>query len=240
MKKLVNKPNLFIVCLMMLTMMSRPLWAAADERVVRDRAVGEFSELSVGGAFEVILIQGDTYALKVESKEDQYEKVITELKGDRLRIRYESSRWERNHSKITLYITYKSLEELDISGACDVKGETPLKAESLDIEFSGAASAWLELDVKRLKARVSGAGNLNLEGRAEEQWVNLSGAGSYKAYDLKSKKANVKSSGAGKVRVFVTEEFEANASGAASIRYKGNPEKFYANSSAAASIRKAN
>ncbi|MTI30253.1 head GIN domain-containing protein [Xanthovirga aplysinae] len=239
MKKL-NTHIYFLAVLLILPLMAQPIKAFADEGEVRNRSIGEFSELSVGGAFEVILTQGNSYKLKVEATEEQHEKVITELRGDRLRIRYESKRWEKNRSKITLYITYKNLEELNISGACHVKGETPLKGDHLGIEFSGASSANLELDVKSLKAKISGAGDLTLEGKADEQWVNSSGAGSYKALALESRKANVKSSGAGSIRVHVTEEFEANASGAASIRFKGNPEKFYANTTGAANVRQVN
>jgi hypothetical protein len=59
----------------------------------------------------------------------------------------------------------------------------------------------------------------------------MSGAGNYNGFELKSEKAKVDMSGVGNVRVYVTKELNASASGVGSVRYKGNPESITKNSS---------
>jgi hypothetical protein len=53
--------------------------------------------------------------------------------------------------------------------------------------------------------------------------VDLGGAGSYIADQLKSQAANVSLSGAGSARVWAEVELNAHVTGAGSIKYKGNP-----------------
>jgi hypothetical protein len=81
----------------------------------------------------------------------------------------------------------------------------------------------LELESRRVLVRLSGAGSIELSGQAEELELQLSGAGSIDAERLATKRARVRSSGAGQCRLQVSETLEASLSGVGRILYRGSP-----------------
>ena len=88
-----------------------------------------------------------------------------------------------------------------------------------------------------LDVTISGAGDVKLSGSSQTQKVRLSGAGDYNAQHLKTKYTDARVSGAGSAVVFASEEIEAYASGAGSVKYYGDPEKQKTNASGAGSVR---
>lgn len=75
-----------------------------------------------------------------------------------------------------------------------------------------------------MTVNLSGLGSANLGGEVNQQVVNLSGAGSYYADDLRSQTAAVNISGVGGAEVWAIETLNAETSGAGNIEYKGNPQ----------------
>ena len=79
--------------------------------------------------------------------------------------------------------------------------------------------------MKALKVQLSGAGLITLEGEAEKQEVNLTGAGSYETFDLESSFCEISISGIGGAEVNVTQRLEARISGMGGIEYMGSPQE---------------
>ncbi len=204
----------------------------------QERNVGQFTGVKVGGAFKVVLSQTGKHRLVVEAEEDLLDKVRTEVKGDVLHI---EMKWDwswKDRDKITVYVEFEDLESLEVSGAADITAKTPIEANDLDISVSGAGDIDLEVNAKTMEVTVSGAGDVSVSGSTDRQKIRLSGAGSYKAQHLKSNYAHAKASGAGSIVVNVSEEIEAYASGAGSVKYYGDPAKEKSNASGAGSISK--
>lgn len=191
----------------------------------------EFSGIDFKSVGEVFLVQGDTCSAKMEGSEEFLKKVQTEIKDDLLTITFSSDvndwsslHWLTREHRIQYFITVKTLSKLKLAGAASIKSEK-LEGDKLTIDHSGAGEMVLKgLRYDELDVYVGGLGEIRLEGEARLQLVDLSGAGSYKAEDLKSQEANVALSGAGSARVWVEGELNANLSGAGSIKYKGDPQ----------------
>lgn len=210
----------------------------ADPIVKQERSVGNFTGIKVGGAFNVYLKQANSTKVVVEAEEDLHDDIRTEVKGGVLHIDMKWDwKWNKNHEKINIYINIDKMDYLDVSGAADLSAADPIRVDDLELECSGAGDIDLELSARSLDVTVSGAGDLRISGSTDRQKVRLSGAGDYKAGDLKSKYTYAKASGAGSVTVHASEEIEAFASGASSVKYYGNPEKERTSSSGAGSIR---
>ena len=214
------------------------LSSCIDPVVKQERSVGQFTGIKVGGAFEVVLSQTGKHRLVVEAEEDLLEKVRTEVKGDVLHIDMEWDWSWKGNDDIIIYIDFKDLESLEISGAADVRADTPIKANDLDIRVSGAGDMDLEVDANTMDVTVSGAADLRVSGSTDRQKVRLSGAGDYEAQHLKSNYTYAKASGAGTIVVYASEEIEAYASGAGSVKYYGDPDREKSNASGAGSISK--
>ena len=201
-----------------------------------DRNVDSFWKISVGEAITVYLTQGSSEKVTVEAKGVDLDEVITEVSGSRLKIEMEGNRNYRDID-VTVYVTYKTLEALDVNSAADLFTKGPIRSDKLEIDISSAGDAEVEVDVDRLIVGISSAGDLTVNGKANSQKVNVSSAGSYYAYELTSKEAEIDVSSAASAKVSVSEDLRASASSGGSVRYKGNPKKRDTNASSGGSVR---
>ncbi len=192
-----------------------------DGNVVKqERAIGSFSGIEVGGAFKVFLTQGDKEHLVVEADENLLELIETEVRGNTLKIT--TSKDIKNSSAMNVYVTFKDLNSLDVSGACHLTSENKLKLGDLDLDCSGASDIMLKLSADKVNLDCSGASQMELYGMAESMDLDISGASQLDAADFEVKVCNADVSGASHGKVFVTGELSADVSGAGSLKYKGD------------------
>jgi hypothetical protein len=204
--------------------------AFAQEQEVRK--IGSFNKISLGGPFDLILKKGDKAALTIETDNIAPGDITTEIRGNTLHIDMKDKKYKlRDVDRSVIYLTYTQLDKIEWSGAGNIKTESVLEAENFELQISGAGNINMDLDVNSLVVNMSGAGNVEMKGKAYSQKVNMSGAGNYNGFELRSQEANVDMSGVGNVRVYVTEDLTASASGVGAVRYRGNPKKVTKNSS---------
>lgn len=234
MKKLMERRLMGI--LMIAGLLTFGQLAFGQSREKRD--VSNFSALSVSSAFKVEISVGSTESLEIEAEDRYMDDIITEVRGGTLVIRIRDSRdTKRMRDSPKAYLTVKSLDRINASGAVVLNTRDALKGKKLDLEISGATVINLEMEVEELYLESSGACVISLEGIAKEQVVKTSGATTYRAYDLESVNADIRVSGAGSANVYVTGKLDVHASGASSIRYRGGAS-INADTSGASSVRK--
>ncbi|GAB3829999.1 head GIN domain-containing protein [Hymenobacter jeollabukensis] len=198
------------------------LAALAQDAGAQLRPVGSFEQVRASGAINVVLRQGPA-EVKVEAAPSVLAQVRTEVDGNTLKIYREKSggmNWGKSE-KVTVYVTSPRLSGVEVSGASDVKGASPISAEQFSIKASGASDVTLQLTAQQLTAHASGASDIRLTGRVERQQVHVSGASDYRAYELQSQQAQVEASGASDAFVYVDGELNAHSSGASDVHYKG-------------------
>ena len=188
----------------------------------RTENIKDFTQLEIEGNFDVFLTQAKEPGLRIEADENLQDIIRVRQDGDRLKI--ECDEHILRAKKKSLHISFTDLAKLELVGAVDLRGETPIEVTSLRIQCSGAIDMDLELLAERLRLDVSGAANCDLEGQVEEVSLELSGAGDFNAIDLRADKMTIVLSGAAKARVYATEELNVVMSGAGSVKYKGDPE----------------
>lgn len=189
--------------------------------IKQERAISEFTQLEVGGAFNVFYTQKDASSLVIEADENLMDKIETTVSGNTLHI---SSRNIKNASKLNIYLSSPKLEEIDISGAATFKTENTITVQDLRIEASGASEGELNLDVETLRTKASGASELKISGEANSHEVTASGAADVKASDLITKTTDATASGASDVKINASEKVSSSSSGAGNISVSGNPE----------------
>lgn len=203
------------------------------------RKLDAFSAVDISGAWEVKLIKGSTHEAKVEGDEEEAKRLVMEVKGNTLEIKRDDTGWRKwGTGKVTIFLTYTSLDELRINGASTVSTDETLNAKSLLLKISGASTVSLKVEVSRLNADISGASTVKMSGTADEHWIEVSGASNYSASDVKARTVDVEASGASSAKVHAEESLEARSYGASSVRYSGNPGKVDADSSGAGSVKK--
>ena len=197
--------------------------------------------ISVSSAFDVYLSKSNEEAVAVSASEVKYrERIKVEVKDGILFISYNSEgmSWGSGNKKLKAYISFKQIDKLKISGACDIFITGTLKADVLEINQSGASDLKGKLDVSKLTVELSGASDMMVTGIASQLSVEASGASDFTGYELVTEICNIKVSGASDVKVTVNKELSAQASGASGIRYKGNAVIREIKSSGSSSVTK--
>jgi len=190
------------------------------------REAKSFTAISVSNAFDVYLTQGNEEAVAVSASEQKYkEKIKVEVKDGVLKISYDEGKfWKKltGNMKLRAYITFKNVDKITASGACDIHLQGKLTADDLSINLSGA-SDWKsgELKTDKLSVNISGASDMTVTGSSTDLKIDASGASSFKSWDFATDNCRVQASGASSVSFTVNKELNAHASGASSIHYKG-------------------
>lgn len=190
------------------------------------RPASNYHGISVSNAFDVYLTQGNEEAVAVSAAETKHrERIKVEVKNGILHIGYENEgkmSWGNGNKKLKAYISFKQIDKLNVSGACDVFVTGTLKADELSISQSGASDLKGKLDVNKLTIDLSGASDMMVTGTASQVSIEASGASDFKGYDLVTETCNAQASGASDIKITVNKELSAHASGASDVRYKGN------------------
>lgn len=178
------------------------------------REVPTFTAVKVGGAANLEIRIGEQQSVEIETDDNLLELTKTYVTNDTLHIERRGSIWTK--SPLRIRITVAELKRLDLSGAskADVKN---VRADKFELDLSGASKVTLEGEAATFIADMSGASNLDAE-------------------NFKTAKTVIEASGASKASVFVTEDLNADASGASRISYAGNPKTIREDESGASRV----
>ena len=189
------------------------------------REAKNFHGINVSNAFDVYIDQSNVEAVAVSASEIKYrDQIKVEVKNGILYVGFDSKgmNWNSGKKKLKAYISFKQIDKLTVSGACDVFITGTIKVDELSINQSGASDLKGKLDVKKLLVDLSGASDITISGNAAQLNVEASGASDFKGFDLVTDICDVRASGASDIKITVNKELSAHASGASDVRYKGN------------------
>jgi len=191
------------------------------------RNLSGFHAIKISNAFTVYISQGNEDAVAISASKAEYKaKIITKVENGVLIIRFDEDKnfwkgWNGDKQKLTAYISIKKIDRLEVSGACDVFFEDGISSEDLSVKLSGASDLKGKIDAKKLSFDISGASDATISGNAAELSVEASGASDFKGYELVTNYCTAEASGASSVNITVNKELNAKASGASSVRFKG-------------------
>jgi hypothetical protein len=203
--------------------------SVSAQKVVNDenaepRNISSFHAIHISNAFTVTLNQSNEEKVVVSANEKEYLQYIeTKVENGVLYISYnEKRKWWPKNRKLRAYISLKNIDEITASGATDVKVEGQLNSSALKLELHGASDIKGEITVSgQLKAHLTGASDLDINGSANDLIIEANGASDVKAYEFKANTCSVNASGACSVHITVNKELSAKLSGASNISYKG-------------------
>lgn len=225
---------------------SAVFFASAQKDIINDPNAeartlnSSFSSIKISGGIDLYLSAGDE-AIAVSASESKYKDAIkTEINNGLLRIYFDGEKaWNNWKNKnLRVYVSFKSLEKLEASGACDVQVSGVITVPSLFLNLSGACDFKGAVQVTDLKLNLSGASDVTVKGSAEKVTIESTGASDVKGYDLITEYCTAKASGASDINITVNKELTAHASGASDINYKGNAVVKEKHSSGASSVDK--
>ncbi|MEJ7588217.1 MAG: head GIN domain-containing protein [Ferruginibacter sp.] len=220
--------------------------ANAQKTIVNDpnaevrTLTGTFNKIEINGGIDLYLSQYESESLAVSAASEEHrENIKTIVQDNTLKIYYDGGKhWNMSNKKMKAYVSFKTLEKLNASGACDVRVEGMIQVPALVLDMSGASEFTGAIVVTTLALRLSGASDVKISGSASTVSIQSSGASDVKAYDLVTDICNAKASGASDINITVNKELNANASGASDIFFKGNGVVKDIHTSGASSVSK--
>lgn len=200
---------------------------ASPSAYSQTRDLNSFNKIRVSGGIKVTLIKSSDSKADIDIKRGDYDDLITQVKGDVLTIKFKSKmlNWGNNNGKADIDLYYSTLESIDASAGCTIRGKDRIITDDMDIDVSSGSSVSVEVETRDLTVDVSSGATCSLSGSTNDQEVDVSSGASYRGREMSSKYTNVDVSSGSSATVWATEMLVADASSGASVRYKGNPKK---------------
>ncbi len=183
------------------------------------RDVKSFNAISVSSALDIYISQGGEESLAVSGSN-----IRSEVNNGTLKIWMEGNKWNKSKQNLNVYISFKELDKLGISGACNVYFVDQIKSDNLRIDMSGASNLKGSVSINKLVILLSGASDVKLSGNSNTVQINASGASSLKGFEFEAEHCKAIVSGACDIKLSVNKEITGTASGASSVHLKGNAD----------------
>jgi Putative auto-transporter adhesin, head GIN domain len=180
------------------------------------RNITGFTKIKAQNAIDLSVAVSNGYSIVIKADDNVLPSVITELQGD------------------TLFISLK--DKTDIKSKVNVSVTVP---ELTDVQLIGAVHATVTgVKADEFKLDATGASSADVSGRAKTVKIKAVGASSVNAEDLKADKADANAVGASKITVSAADELNADATGASSVMYVGEPKNVKQNATDVSTISK--
>jgi hypothetical protein len=234
--------SLITAMIMAISFVSAQETTVINDKNAEPRKVSSFHGIKISNAFDVIIKQGSEEAVVVSATEEKYrERIKVNVVNGILQISYDNEKvwkWSNENKKLRAYISVKNIDQLDISGACDVKVDGVLKGGNLKLELSGASSLKGAVNYNSIVADQSGASNSKLSGTATNLDIEVSGASDFTGFDLVTESCKAGASGASDIKITVNKDLKVDASGASEVQYKGTASVSGFKTTGASSLKK--
>ena len=187
-----------------------------------EKELGSFSEVKTFNAVEVEVIPSDQNRIVItgHSKND----VKFDIVEDRLEIRLSLDNiWSKNNTRITVYTQNLSTIDANEGSSVSVSGE--IKGQELTFRTQEAANIFARVNSRKINVKTVSGGKITLEGKAEEQVVEINTGGHYYGRDLRTSRTDVSAGTAGKGEVYATDYVKATAKLGGTVEIFGRPNE---------------
>lgn len=189
--------------------------------VKREREVQAFDAIVANGSFELILTQGESTGVIVESDEAAQEFIKTNIDGAALKIDIIES--NKKTKVIKIHVTVSDLNSLILLGNVAASSEGVLNCNKLFLFMGGTTSLKINLMASDLDIETGDASNAVLAGSVDVLKVRATDDSDVDAFALESQKCSLKATGFPEVRLNVVSELDLIVTGGGNVYYTGDP-----------------
>lgn len=198
------------------------LMTGSGNVVTREFDFSDFDEVDISHAFQGTITQGDSYSIVVRIDDNLEDSLRVEQQGGRVSIGLGQLTTGVN-ATLEYEITMPSLTALRVSGAGQARLTGFNSGDAFSADASGASRIEGDVTSGDLTAGASGASTITLTGSGGNVRADASGASTIDLAAFTTADANVSASGASNVTVNTSGRLDADASGASSVHYLGQP-----------------
>ena len=196
--------------------------------VTKDVTVQSFSELKASGVFSLYLEQGNTESVKIEADDNFQPLFEVKNEGSLLVIKMQdhiSLKTKKGSKGMKVYVTFKTLKNMDLNTVGNVSSDKMLSFEDLVIKNNSVGSIHLNLSARSVNIKNESVGNVMLSGKADEAIIKNNGVGSLKAYDFVVQKMDINNNGIGSAEINAEKELKVKDSFMGKVSNKGSAKR---------------
>lgn len=187
------------------------------------RNVKDFHALKINTSGDVELRVDSVYKVEVTCEENIIGYLETIEDDGVLKIHFDRDVFDVDGLKIR--ISAPSWDEIEITGSAEVDVPDAINGSTLNLSVTGSGNLKVfKADFDNIKTKVSGSGDVNISGIADDFDCTVSGSGNVDALDCPVKTAKVTVSGSGNVRLDASESLDVTISGSGDVEYQGSPQ----------------
>ena len=170
-----------------------------------EASVKDFSGISVAGAMNVVLNQGDKTSVLIKGNDkDIVDKIVIYVKDNTLNIepkkKFMGFLGSINWDEVTIYVSTPNIESIELAGSGNITTNKPIDAENVDVELAGSGDINISnaFTCNSLDVEVAGSGNVSFDQlKANSLRTSIAGSGdvSYNNMDATNVVSNIAGSG---------------------------------------------
>ena len=189
------------------------------------KSTKEYSGISIGGSFDVLLVKGEEGKITIEGEENIIPYIESVVEENILKINYKKNINIRTTKKLTITVAFNNLESVALGGSGNISSKEFIKSSDFKVSLGGSGNITLNIDAATTKVSMSGSGNIRLKGNSSKFNCALAGSGSISAYELNTDELKATIAGSGNIKTTVSTKIKAKVVGSGSVFYKGKPTK---------------
>jgi hypothetical protein len=194
------------------------------KRVDETRHLDDFTQIENNGAFDLEVIQGDEFEVRVSVDSNLLHRLETHVHGDTLEIDSNAVIGDVVAGPHVI-VTMPVLDELVVHGSGDAVVDTFDARDPIALRIAGSGDLHFTGSAPRLTLEVKGSGDLHARGDTDFAEIKLSGSGDIQARDLVANGADVKLDGSGDVQLTVNGPVDADLNGSGDIDLYGEVDR---------------
>jgi len=200
--------------------------AKADEMEKTESELPPFDSIAIEGGADIrIHLNSKSHRMSLETEKDKLQHIKRKVnKQGVLELKMNAPRGVSFKRPFSVDIYMSCINAIRSRGHLNLTCEEEIQSPNLEIHSEGHITGHLNVKTERLKAKVEGAGELQIRGTTQEQDIELNGAASYQGRELISKSAKAILNGPCKAILHATESAHLEANGFAKIKLTGSPK----------------
>lgn len=181
--------------------------------------IDPFSSLSLSNNFSVVLTPSDEEKIEIETHEDLFPYVEYKVKNEVLDISLEKDKKYKKIKTLNVNVYYKKLDDLLLSGECQLRSEKPVVSETISLSASGVSKVDIAIQTDVFDCTCSGVSKINIRGNADKTSFSISGVSNIETRNLKTDKHRIRLSGVSSCTVGPAQSINAVLSGVSKLHY---------------------
>jgi phage shock protein PspC (stress-responsive transcriptional regulator) len=185
---------------------------------IKQFTVTDFRKIDIGGAYSIVVRQGNDYNATVDSdNENAIDDIQVYVENGTLKVKRNSEFNFFDKKRVGLVITMPTIEGITLSGANKTLVSGFGALPKFDVDITGASKSEINVNTDQLTVSISGASKATLKGSAKSADIDVRGACKVQATEMKIETAEVDASGASKIELGRIPKLNRHASGISKI-----------------------